>query len=424
MKNKSLSLILLFGLFACQEIPDAADVNSDMEKSIGYIAKDPEYEKQLKSLSLFIGEVFKDKGARDELFSFSKLEGNQGEVEYSLAKLFEENIDPLSRRKSAIVDAFYRGAKSKTFSSGGQKVEDMVDFIKENNIGVIAPYMAENFESGDISELTVSWWSQDYEDWNLALDSTWKGETEAALVDLGSEIPLFEEDENNQNTILVSDEYAKKNPTLVLGAFDYLDEDESVQSKTKRDENAATQAYVNSANCSQLVPTSLVKLMMPEFQLTNSIRAWPHPDRLKLLIVLGTNPGGSGYSNTIFDQEVKRKDTGKWLTAPVSFLINSWADHQVDMAMVLFNKKPRNSDGVQVTTVIKINSSGQTETQVTTVGNFSDYQLHFKQTFNKCGTINDPFSNRGFGQRSSAGVNYGVERFGKFMFYLKPQIQL
>jgi hypothetical protein len=55
-KNKSLSLslslslVLLFGLFACQEIPDAADV--DMDKSIGYIAKDPDYEKQLKSLSL------------------------------------------------------------------------------------------------------------------------------------------------------------------------------------------------------------------------------------------------------------------------------------------------------------------------------------------------------------------------------------
>jgi hypothetical protein len=28
------------------------------------------------------------------------------------------------------------------------------------------------------------------------------------------------------------------------------------------------------------------------------------------------------------------------------------------------------------------------------------------------------------GQRSYLGVNYGVERFGKFEFYLVPQIQL
>jgi hypothetical protein len=344
-----------------------------------------------------------------------------------LARIFDENVDPVSRRKSAIVDAFYGASKLRTSSTDGQNVQDLVEFIRENNIGVVAPYLAENFESGDVSELTVSWWSQDYEDWNLALDSAWKGKTEAILVDLDSELSLFEEEGSagfGQETFFVSDEYAKIKPTLVLGAFDYLDEDESIKVKAINYENAATQAYVNSANCSQLSPTSIVKLMMPEFQLTNSIRAWPHPDQLRLLIVLGTNPGGSGYSNTIFNQEVKRKDTGKWLSAPVSFLINNWEDHQIDMAMVLFNKRPTNSDGVQVSTQVKINSTGQTETQITTVGNFSGYQLHFKQTFNKCGTINDPFSNRGFGQRSSSGVNYGTERFGKFMFYLKPQIQL
>ena len=393
----------------------------------GYLAKDPEYEKQLKSLSLFIGEVFKDSDARDELFSFSKLEGNQGEVEYSLAKLFDESIDPLSRRKSAIVNAFYRAAKSKTSSSAGQDVEDMVNFIKENNIGVVAPYMAENFESEGLSELTVSWWNQDYEDWNLALDSAWKGETEAVLVDLDSEFSQFDDVASggvDQESFFVSDEYAKKNPTLILGAFDYLDEDESIKAKKIEDENAATQAFVNSANCSQLSPTSIVRLTMPEFQLTNSIRPYPHPDQLRLVIVLGTNPGGTAYSNVVFNQEVKRKDTGTWLTAPVSFLINNWEDHQIDMAMVLFNKRPQNSDEIQVSTQVKVNSTGQTEFQQTSVGGWNKYQVSFKQTFNKCGTINDPFSNRGFGQRSSSSVSYGVERFGKFMFYLKPQIQL
>src|SRR5690606_14332954 len=279
----SLSLILLIGLFSCQEIPDATDVNPNLDAKPGYQAKDPEYEKQLKSLSLFFGEVLKNQDARDELFSYSKLEGNQGEVEYSLAKLFDESIDPLSRRKSAIVDAFYRAAKSKTSSTGGRNVEDMVNFIKENNIGMVAPYMAENFESEDISNLTVSWWIQDYEDWNLALDSAWVGETEAILVDLDSEMSQFDDvasGELDQEPILVGDDYSKKNPTLVLGAFDYLVEDESRQAKTIEDENAATQAFVNSANCSQLSLTSIVRLTMPEFQLTNSIRPYPHPDQL------------------------------------------------------------------------------------------------------------------------------------------------
>lgn len=124
----------------------------------------------------------------------------------------------------------------------------MVNFIKENNIGVVAPYMAENFESEGLSELTVSWWNQDYEDWNLALDSAWKGETEAVLVDLDSEFSQFDDVASggvDQESFFVSDEYAKKNPTLILGAFDYLDEDESIKAKKIEDENAATQAFVN-----------------------------------------------------------------------------------------------------------------------------------------------------------------------------------
>lgn len=57
-------------------------------------------------------------------------------------------------------------------------------------------------------------------------------------------------------------------------------------------------------------------------------------------------------------------------------------------------------------------------------GNKISAQLHFKQTFNKCGTINDPFTDRSFGQRTYLGVDYGIERFGKFQIYLVPQIQV
>jgi len=36
----------------------------------------------------------------------------------------------------------------------------------------------------------------------------------------------------------------------------------------------------------------------------------------------------------------------------------------------------------------------------------------------------NPFIDRGFGQRFYQEVNYGIEQFGKFQFYLVPQIQL
>ncbi len=94
------------------------------------------------------------------------------------------------------------------------------------------------------------------------------------------------------------------------------------------------------------------------------------------------------------------------------------------MKLVVFNRRPSNSDKENVTVNIKINSNGDTEAQTTVVGDWSLTQIHFSQTFNKCGTISNPFSDNGFGQRSYLGVNYGVERFNKFMFYLVPEIQL
>jgi hypothetical protein len=94
------------------------------------------------------------------------------------------------------------------------------------------------------------------------------------------------------------------------------------------------------------------------------------------------------------------------------------------VSLVLFNRRPSNNHETKVTAVIKVNPEGQTESQLTTVGGWNFAQLHFSQTFNKCGTINNPFTDRGFGQRTYLGVDYGIERFGKFQFYLVPQIQL
>lgn len=396
------------------------DLNDQTEDSLSEIYKNAnsEYDAKLKELSLFFGEVFKDAEARKELKGFSLIEENQGEVSLSLRELFENQESEGFRKKSAIVDAFYSHFSSRSFEN--ENVEDLVNFIKSNDLGIVAPYLAENFEIESLDKLTVSWWTQEYENWNLSLDSNWVGYTKAINLDLTKSGDQF------GGEILVSDDYAKKNPTIVLGAFDYLDEPLSKEKSLELGvANASTQSIVNSANCSQLDQFSVVKLKMPEFKLTSSIRSWPHPDRINIVVVLGTNPGGNAQSNTVlFEKEVKRKNAGKWLDSNISFLINNWLDRQIDMKLLVFNRRPSNSDTETVSVNIKTNSNGDTETQTAVVGGWSLTQLHFSQTFNKCGTINDPFSDNGFGLRSYSGVNYGVERFNKFMFYLVPEIQL
>ncbi len=418
-KSLSLSLLIfLIGITSCQEIPEVSQVLNDQRNEL-FFSKDSEYESKLKSLSIYMGQVIQDPNARAELFGFSKIEGNQGEISIDLSKLFETEVDPVAKKKSAIVDSFRRLRSSKISSTTNYSIEELIAFVKENKIGIVAPYLAENFDESAISQLTVSWWTQEFEDWNLNKNQEWLGETKARLVYFDS----YNFESNDQQDFFVSDEYAKKNPTIVLGAFDF--ENEIEKENLISGENFAVQNFVNSANCQDLNQNSVVRLLMPELNLTSSIRAWPHPDRLTLIIVLGTNPGGSASANTIFfELEVKRGDTGEWRTSPGSFIINNWEDRQVDMAMVLFNRRPSNSETTQVSVIIKVNPEGQTESQVTTVGGWTYSQLHFRQTFNKCGTINNPFTDRGFGQRSYLGVNYGVERFGKLQFYLVPQIQL
>ncbi len=129
-----------------------------------------EYESKLESLSLYMGQVFQDPNARAELFGFSKIEGNQGEISIDLSKLIETGADPVAKKNSAIVVSFNRLRTSKTSSSPFYSIEELIAFVKENKIGIVAPYLAENFEESSLSQLTVSWWTQEFEDWKLNKD--------------------------------------------------------------------------------------------------------------------------------------------------------------------------------------------------------------------------------------------------------------
>jgi hypothetical protein len=309
-------LIFLIGITSCQEIPDASKVSSKQNEEI-FVPKDPEYEFKLKQLSLFMGQVFQDKNARVELFRFSKMEGNQDEISIDLVHLFNTGVDPVAKKKSAIVEAFYKLGAARISSEVDYSVEELIDFIKKNEIGIMAPYLAENFEASSLNQLTVSWWNQEFEDWKLNQNQEWKGETKARIIDLINYT-------NNKEDFSVSDEYAKGNPTIVLGAFDLEIKTEKNNSSSASQENFAVQNFVNSANCQDLNQNSVVRILMPNLRLTSSIRPWPHPDQLTLYVVLGTNPGGNGQVNTLFNSlEIKRSDAGNWRTSNLSFLINN-----------------------------------------------------------------------------------------------------
>jgi hypothetical protein len=420
------------GISSCQEHGQeitGTDLTNTLEVS------DPElYEQKLEQLSLYMGEVFKDREALRELFELAEADEHKEDIDYSLKQLFETNENPMTRQRSAIVDAFYKNAANHRTSGEDLDPQDLIDFINANDISMLAPYMVGYFHPDSIQELTVSWWTEEMEEEGLAADPDWEGETPGYRLRLGEDGNFIRFRTSGANyftsgKVLAGDDYAVNNPTIVFGSFeDGISADHGTVGGVAND---PLFPIVNSARCQDLNNNSVVRLTMPKFRLTESIRAWPHPDRMTVMVVLGTNPGGSAYSNRPFFEEKVSRDAareGRWITNPSSFLVNNWQDRQVDMAFVVFNRQPW-SKKEEYTAVVKIKSdeSGNTNTEITqelTIGGWQRSKVHGDATFNRCGTIIDPFRDKGFGLETHQNRSYGIEKLNKFEFLLVPEITL
>ncbi|HAS60170.1 MAG TPA: hypothetical protein DCS64_17165, partial [Algoriphagus sp.] len=430
----SILLFVGLGISSCQEHGQditGTDLTNTLEIS------DPDlYEQKLKQLSLYMGEVFKDREALRELFELAEADEHKEDIDYSLKRLFETKENPMTRQRSAIVNAFYNNAANHRASGEDLDPQELIDFINVNDISMLAPYMIGYFHPDSIQELTVSWWTEKMEEEALAVNPEWEGETPGYRLRLGEDRNFirFRKSSANyftSNQLLVGDDYAVNNPTVVFGNFEdgiLPPDDGGIGGGGSND---TLFPIVNSARCQDLNSNSIVRLTMPKFRLTSSIRAWPHPDRMTVVVVLGTNPGGSAYENRpFFEAEVTRgaaKDQ-RWITSPSSFLVNNWQNRQVDLAFVVFNRRPwSGKEEYNAVVKIKTDESGNTNTEITqelTIGGWQRSQVHGNATFNRCGTIIDPFRDKGFGSETHQNKSYGIEKLNKFEFLLVPEITI
>ena len=428
----SILIFLGLGISSCHEHGQES-TGTDLATTLE-IANPGLYEQKLEQLSLYMGEVFKDREALRELFELAEADEHKEDINFSLKRLFETNENPVTRKRSSIVNAFYKNAANHRVSNEDLDLQEQIDFINAHDITMLAPYMVGYFHSDSISELTVSWWTEEMEEAGLAKDPDWKGETPGYRLKLDEEGNFIRfrtsgDTFSTSDKVLAGDDYAMDNPTVVFGSFgDGMPAPGGVIGGIAND---PIFPVVNSARCQDLSNNSVVRLTMPKFRLTESIRAWPHPDRITVMVVLGTNPGGSAYSNRPFFEEKVSRDAareGRWITSPSSFLVNNWQDRQVDMAFVVFNRQPW-SKKEEYTAVVKIKSdeSGNTNTEITqelTIGGWQRSKVHGDATFNRCGTIIDPFRDKGFGLETHQNRSYGIERLNKFEFLLVPEITL
>lgn len=391
------------------------------------------YGEQLKQLTVYMAEVFKDRQALRELFDLATVDDHKEDLNFSLKRLFESNQNPVTRKHSAIVNAFFKNAANHRIKGEDLDPQELIDFINSHNISMLAPYLVGYFHPDSIQEMTVSWWTAEMEAKGLAQNPEWKGKTPGYRFGLNEEgnfiyFRTTGANYSTSNQVMAGDEYAINNPTVVFGSFD----EEILPPGDSGIGGGGTNPsfpIINSARCQDLTNNSVVRLTMPKFRLTDSIRDWPHPDKMTVVVVLGTNPGGGAYSNRpFFEFEVTRASARNrtWITSPASFLVNNWQDRQVDMAFVVFNRRSWSGDQTfKATVTIKSDNTGNTSNTITqelTIGDWNRAQVHGDATFNRCGTIIDPFRNKGFGTEFHGNASYGIERLNKFEFILVPEI--
>lgn len=311
-----------------------------------------DYEAKLRELTLFMGEVFQNPEARKELFELAKADEYEEDISYSLKKLLRTNENPVSRKRSAIVSAFFENAKNHRASGEPFDEKKLIDFINSNDISMLAPYMIGYFEPDKISELTVSWWTEEMEIEALKIDPNWKGETPGYKLKLYDDGNFISFGKNNSNPaselVYANDEYAKQNPTVVFGRFD----DPDLLEKKVENISITSNLAISSVKipCSAFFPGRRYTLSMPEWRLTQSVRSWPNNNFVHLWFVHGDisnllNNQSPTLSNVIQTKPLsgykilrRHANDGRWQGGPL--LIHNFPSESLDFYLIWAVERP------------------------------------------------------------------------------------
>jgi hypothetical protein len=395
------------------------------------------YENKLKELSFFMGEVFKDSDARQELFDLAKADEYEEDITYSLKKLLDTNQNPHTRQSFAIVNAFYKSAENHRIS--GEEafaVQDLIDFINDNEISMLAPYMIGYFEPESISELTVSWWTEKMEMENSEKDPDGEGETPAIKLRMNDENNFIQFRTSGANyfsneLVYANDDYAIDNPTVVFGSFD--DDMSSAPGDGWYGGGASNPSPTPnnpSPICSELTENgnNIITVRMPDIQLDGNIRRWPKPNIIFMWVATGSFEFGSNglpkltesVNHPIADLEVKRGEArnNEWVSSRSSFIISNWKYDSNDAYIVWACTRTRAEIDVTGAVSASSGTSGNTGSISVKVAIKKTVELVSAVSYDKCFTL---LNNRNKTRQGNLPLRYDnpVYEFGKVRSYFE-----
>lgn len=417
MKSKQYKGLLLFValflfVFSCQEPMEIKNDDATLLSK-----EDVEFKAKLESAAKVFGKVFHSREAQQELIGFSLTDGNDGEVHLNLRTLFEnESMRSTSSIIKRLNDLNNPASRGTDWDFDDFNYDDFIAFISENDISIIAPYLAENFQPEVIGKsLTVSFYTDDM---NIDVVNPAYHTTPGYYIDYGMSIPYLQ-------PVIVDDNYAYNNPTIVLGRFD---DPEPIMNSTSSTQNTS------SVVCTDLTAANRLTLRMPEFQLNGNTRGWPNPNYIYLWVGVGeiefdpsnNLPKASTNVNNVINRERVSRYNGrnqKWIGSPASFLLQNWKYPSEDMYISWGYYKWLTTFEVTFTTKVTF-KKGTPEAElglsskVTAQG--SVRQMN-GVSFDKCVTLtnNNSKINQGFGFRNGLPVY----RFGGVSWYYTTSLQ-
>ncbi|MFC0655581.1 hypothetical protein [Mongoliitalea lutea] len=359
-------------------------------------------EGHLIELSAFFASILNKPEVLNEFYGYSKLEGNEGELEFSLRKVFETEFDQIARKSSAIVSHFKEHGGNLRTQSASFDPDFFIKFMKENDLEVLAPYLARNFLLEELDELTISWWTEEMEEEGLKKNPNWKGETPAFKIRLSEDLS-FESimkglKDKSLEVFMVSDEYAMKNPTIVFGAFEEGLYDRELQLK-ETGISEANLSYINvvpvlnGIRCDQVLSTDLVRYVIPELRVLDNTQGWPKGNYISLWVAYGAWQAGNtptlGFNvNNILNEEKINRGDFKWKTDFVKNpLIVHWHESNVSIQLIFAHRRRKHKLSQQVTSVSTNPTTGiSTESKQTLTA--TDTRLFNSNHWFRCQEIN------------------------------------
>ncbi|MFT4855428.1 MAG: hypothetical protein ACI8YP_001326 [Algoriphagus sp.] len=426
-----LTLLLTFGIsmlfVSCIEEPVDSLIDAPQSEIISENLTQQEFELNLVKLSLLFGEVFKDPIAQEELFSFSRLDQNSGSIEINLKSLFEQEMNPGSRKKSEIVNAFQKYKDPNARIDSDLKIDELISFIIDNAISILAPYLGEDFSGSELKELTVSWWTEEFEEEHMAKDEDWAGQTKGIRIPFTNGRADFKTASEvlSDGFFLVGDDWAQSNPTIVLGSFPVKE----TNSKAKMDSNSSRISGAPVALCDATnKSTQSIVVRMPAFRLEDNIAPWPKDNYIYLWVGFAGGvtfgPNGlptltpninlvmSGQSGKITRKEARIQ---RWKTVQSAFIISNW-NPEADNMYLVWGYEKRNST-IDYTGALKATKDGVSAENSFKIAERDEIRLISALSFDKCFTIRNNVSGIDQGWGFYSGTTLPRYPFGEIRAY-------